>query len=226
MKIGVIGLGSIAQKAYLPVMVNMQDEVEWHLCTRNVDTLEMIKSKYGFEHTYTSMDEWINSGIEAAFVHVATAAHGKIIRQLLENNISVFVDKPITDRLSETEELIQLAESKGLMLTAGFNRRFAPMIQKLKEIPDKKLILIQKNQTNKHSEVRFAIYDILIHYVDTALYLLEADPVSFEAKLVESDGELKRLMVTIETATTSCIISMNYEAGASQEIFEVDSRLT
>ena len=39
MKIGVIGLGDIAQKAYLPVMVEMQDEVEWHLCSRNGETL-------------------------------------------------------------------------------------------------------------------------------------------------------------------------------------------
>lgn len=34
-KIGIIGLGGISQKAYLPVMMAMGQEVEWHLYTRN-----------------------------------------------------------------------------------------------------------------------------------------------------------------------------------------------
>ena len=45
MKIGVIGLGNIAQKAYLPIMVEMQAEVEWHLCSRNKETLETVGKK-------------------------------------------------------------------------------------------------------------------------------------------------------------------------------------
>ncbi|WPP09786.1 hypothetical protein SIN07_02710 [Pediococcus inopinatus] len=34
-KIDVMGLGNIAQKAYLPVMASLQDQYEWHFCTRN-----------------------------------------------------------------------------------------------------------------------------------------------------------------------------------------------
>jgi len=128
MKVGIIGIGNIAQKAYLPIMAEMRDTVEWHLCSRNKETLEQVGKKYGFGQLYTDMDEWMDSGIEAAFVHVATAAHGKVIRSLLERGISVYVDKPISDNLDEVKQLIELADSKGVLLTAGFNRRFAPMI--------------------------------------------------------------------------------------------------
>ena len=132
MKVGVIGIGNIAQKAYLPIMAEMRDTVEWHLCSRNKETLELVGMKYGFDRLYTDMDEWMDSGIEAAFVHVATAAHGKVIRSLLGRGISVYVDKPISDDLDEVKQLIKLADPKGLLLTAGFNRRFAPMVRRLK----------------------------------------------------------------------------------------------
>ena len=80
MKVGVIGIGNIAQKAYLPVMAEMRDTVEWHLCSRNKETLEQVGKKYGFGQMYTDVEEWMDSGIEAAFVHVATAAHESVIR--------------------------------------------------------------------------------------------------------------------------------------------------
>ena len=223
MKIGVIGLGNIAQKAYLPVMVEMQDEVEWHLCSRNKETLEAVGKKFGFKHLYTSLDDLLDSGIEAAFVHVATVAHGETIRKLLEHGISVYVDKPISGDLEETKELIELADAKGLLLTAGFNRRFAPMVERLKGIPDKKMILIQKDRVKNVEPVRFAVYDLFIHIADTALYLLDDEVVSVQSHLVENEGELKRLWLMLETKSTTCFVSMNYEAGANQEVMEVQS---
>lgn len=223
MKIGVIGLGNIAQKAYLPVMVEMQAEVEWHLCSRNKETLETAGKKFGFRHLYTSIEEWLDSGIEAAFVHVATVAHAEIIRKLLERGISVYVDKPISDNLEETKELIELADAKGLLLTAGFNRRFAPMVERLKGISDKKMILIQKDRVKNVEPVRFAVYDLFIHIADTALYLLDDEVVSVQSHLVENEGELKRLWLMLETKSTTCFVSMNYEAGANQEVMEVQS---
>lgn len=49
-KIGVIGLGNIAQKAYLPVMATLQDQYEWHLTTRNKSKGKMLENKYGFKY--------------------------------------------------------------------------------------------------------------------------------------------------------------------------------
>ena len=223
MKIGVIGIGNIAQKAYLPVMAEMRDTVEWHLCSRNKETLELVGEKYGFDRLYTDMDEWMDSGIEAAFVHVATAAHGSVIRSLLERGIAVYVDKPISDDLAEVKQLIELADSKGLLLTAGFNRRFAPMIRRLKEIPDKNMLFIRKDRINLVEPVRQAVYDLFLHIADAALYLLDEEVLSVQSKIIEKDGNLKRIWVELETKTASCFVSMNYEAGANQEVMEIQS---
>ena len=49
MKVGVIGIGNIAQKAYLPIMAEMRDIVEWHICFWNKETLEQVGKKYDFK---------------------------------------------------------------------------------------------------------------------------------------------------------------------------------
>lgn len=223
MKVGVIGIGNIAQKAYLPIMAEMRDTVEWHLCSRNKEILELVGKKYGFDRLYTDMDEWMDSGIEAAFVHVATAAHATVIRSLLERGISVYVDKPISDDLAEVKKLIELADSKNLLLAAGFNRRFAPMIRRLKEIPDKNMLFIRKDRINLVEPVRHAVYDLFLHIADAALYLLDEEVISVQSKIIKKDGNLKRIWVELETKTASCFVSMNYEAGANQEVMEIQS---
>lgn len=172
---------------------------------------------------HTDTDEWMLSGIEATFVHVATAAHGKVIRSLLGRGISVYVDKPISDDMDEVKQLIELAGSKGLLLTAGFNRRFAPMIRRLQEIPEKNMLFIRKDRINLIEPVRHVVYDLFLHLADAGLYLLDEEVLSVQSKIIEQDGNLKRIWVELETNSASCFVSMNYAAGANQEVMEVQS---
>ncbi|MGX7419332.1 Gfo/Idh/MocA family protein [Carnobacterium gallinarum] len=223
MKIGVIGLGGISQKAYLPVMMAMGQEVEWHLYTRNQEKLKKIAEQYRVKNIYPSIEALIDSGIKAAFVHTATETHGEIIRQLLENNIHVYVDKPISEDLVEVKALIQLAEDNQLQLVTGFNRRFAPMVEKLKAVPDKNMIFVQKNKENGGGSVQRGIYDMFIHVLDTAVYLLDDPILKTSYHVVEEKGELKNCVMQLITAKTVCVASMNYVSGANSEVMEVMS---
>lgn len=223
LKIGIIGLGGIAQKAYLPVDMMMQDKVEWHLYTRNQEKLQAIGKQYNNTNLYASLEALIESGIEAAFVHTATHTHASIVKQLIEKGIHVYVDKPISENLEEVEELIQLAKQRNVLLTAGFNRRFAPMIQKLKEVPEKNMVFIQKTKPNSTGMVKFAIYDMFIHVLDTALYLLDDPIIDFSYSVNEKDGQLSNCVAHLTTKNTVCIASMNYVSGANHESAEVHS---
>lgn len=223
LRIAVIGIGNIAQKAYLPVISQMRSDIEWHLVTRNQEVLADVGNALGFHHLHSSLRDLEDIRIDAAFVHNATHVHYETIKILLERGIHVYVDKPISEDLDEVKELLALAKEKQVLLTVGFNRRFAPMVQKLKEIPDKKMIFIQKDRVNNDEGVRFAIYDLFIHILDTALYLLDDPVVSSQSRIVEENGKLKRVWLCLETKKTTAIISMNYEAGAKQEKIEVQS---
>lgn len=223
LKIGVLGIGMISQKAYLPVMAMMQDEVEWHLSTRNKDVLHQVAAKYGMTHIHFTVESLLKSGIQAVFIHAATSVHDSLIKIFLEEGIHVYVDKPISENLDKTKELLKLAEQKGVLLTCGFNRRFAPLVQQLKPIPNKEMIFIQKDRIQGKKKSRYAIYDLFLHLVDTALFLLD-DPVErMDSHIISEKGILKRAWMILETKQTSCIVTMNYEAGANREIMEVQS---
>ncbi|WP_027108699.1 Gfo/Idh/MocA family protein [Lacticigenium naphthae] len=225
MKIGVIGLGNIAQKAYLPVMLTQHPEVDWHLCTRNQEKLEQIGKQYRIDKLFTDLDEFTDSGIEGVFVHTPTATHYDVIKQFIHKGIHVYVDKPISEDLDQTKELLELAEEKNVLLMTGFNRRFAPMLDELKKMEDKQYVSVQKNrQGSSGRNTRFMIYDLFIHPLDTALYLLDGEVESIQSTIVGTKDNFQRAWVMIESKDTTVSVSVNTEAGANLEFMEVQSK--
>jgi virulence factor len=221
MKFGVIGLGDIAQKAYLPVYSAIKD-VEFHFYTRNQDKLRGIANQYRFAHMHESLEALIDSGINGAFVHSSTSSHEEIVQLLLNNNIHVFVDKPITDNYEGAKRLVEMAEEKGLTLMAGFNRRYAPSYNKLKEVGNPNLVLVQKNRHNLPGEPRTFIFDDFIHVVDTMRYLF---PHPVDQLLVngrKEDGLLYHVVVQFLSVTGETAIGiMNRDNGTNEEIAQV-----
>jgi virulence factor len=220
LKIGVIGLGNIAQKAYLPVL--SKKELEVHLFTRDQVKLRDIGSKYRFKNLHGSLDSMINAGIQAAFVHTATDSHDEIVTRLLNSNIHVFVDKPITYDFASTERLLTFAKKKGVILEVGFNRRYAPAIQNLKALGNVNMVIMQKNRNALPGNVRTFIFDDFIHVVDTLLYLL---PRSIEQLIVngkKKDNLLYHVVVQFIFAEGCTAIGiMNRDSGTVEEKVEV-----
>lgn len=223
MKIGIIGLGNIAQKAYLPVYSQLRDQATFILSTRNEQTRKEISEKYGFNEMVASTEELIQTGIAACFVHAATKVHGQLVKQLLEAGIHVFVDKPLSENLAEVKEIQALAAEKKLILMVGFNRRFAPFVDELKAVDNKNMLLIQKNRIASESTANFVIYDLFLHVADTLVYLLDDDIRQVQTKIIEKNGLLKRAILHVETETTTAIASMNLYAGANTETYQVTS---
>lgn len=227
MKFGVIGLGGIAQKAYLPTYAKIRDRGEFVFATRNKDTQKQIQGMYGFPKMVGTIDELLEEGIDACFIHVATQAHYATAKACLERGVHVFMDKPVSERITEITELQQLAQKNHCVFMVGFNRRFAPMVGEIKELKDKRVIQLQKNcnsdQRYLHA-TRFAIYDLFIHIIDTAVYLLEDEIRLVESKIVEKADNIELAYLHLETPTTTALLSMDFNSGANTEIYQASSR--
>lgn len=144
MKIGVIGIGGIAKKAYLPTYAKMRKEATFIFATRNEAVRNEIADEYSFSNTVATIDELLAEKIEAIFIHVATKAHFEIAKKCLEAGVAVFIDKPVSEDLQEVRELRELAKEKKLFFMVGFNRRFAPMVEQMKQLPQKRTIHLEK----------------------------------------------------------------------------------
>jgi len=223
MKVGVLGLGNIAQKAYLPVYTQMQDQAEFHFATRNKEVQKKLQNEYHLQHMSTYLDDLLAEGIQACFIHTATKTHYSLVKKCLENGMDVFVDKPLSEDIAEVEELLNLAKKKERILMVGFNRRFVPMVERLNKQKLKRMLFLEKNQEFNSEETAFEIFDVFLHLVDTAIYLLD-DPVqTFYSDIRETKQYLETALLKLETKQSTAILSMDTKSGSNQENYQVTS---
>ena len=222
LRIGIIGLGDIAQKAYLPVV--SKKKIQCHLFSRNENTLRKIADAYRFENTHSTLESLVSSGIQAAFVHSATSSHFEIVEKLLQNNINVYVDKPLTYDLPSSEKLIALAEEKNLILQVGFNRRYAPAYRQLKTLADQNMVVMQKNRQSLPADVRTFVFDDFIHVIDTLLYFFPHHIERLNVSGKKKANMLYHVVIQLTSSSGSTAIGiMNRDSGTTEEILEVFS---
>ena len=223
MIIGVIGATSyIASKAYLPVYAALQAKERFILYSRDWQKAEEVRRQYKFE--YATTDLAALETVDLVIIHAATSQHFTLAKRYLQAGVSVLMDKPVSENYEEVKELYRIAEAQQVLFVIAFNRRFAPQTQKLKAISHKNFIKISKNLSNHQGNLRFQLYDIFSHPLDTLIYLLDDPIISRHYSLkTNADGQLERATVLLETPTTTGIASMNLNAGSVFETFEVES---
>ncbi|MCA6092681.1 Gfo/Idh/MocA family oxidoreductase [Streptomyces sp. SCA3-4] len=226
MKIGCIGLGDIAQKAYLPVLTT-EPGTELHLQTRTPDTLHRVADVHRIpdDRRHTTLDSLLAAGIEAAFVHASTAAHPGIVTRLLEAGVPVYVDKPLAYDLAESERLVRLARERGVSLMVGFNRRHAPGYAQCADHP-RDLILLQKNRVGLPEDARTLVLDDFIHVVDTLRFLVPGTVGHVDVRARVRDGLVHHVVLQLSGDGFTAIGTMNRMSGSAEEILEVSGQDT
>jgi virulence factor len=218
LRIGVIGLGDIATKAYLPVLARRTD-LELSLMSRDPERVARVARAFGIARSTTRLDELIAGGLDAAFVHAATDAHAQLVEALLGAGIPVLVDKPLAADLPTAQRLVELAERAGCSLAVGFNRRFAPPYAGLPELP-RAAVVVQKNRVGLPDVARRLVFDDFIHVVDTLRFLLpDARPVGVGCAV--TDGLLRTVTLTVAAGDSTGVGLMHRVSGSNEEIVEV-----
>ncbi|MEV6164521.1 Gfo/Idh/MocA family oxidoreductase [Streptomyces sp. NPDC052052] len=224
MKVGCIGLGDIAQKAYLPVLTALPG-IELHLQTRTPATLAAIAESHRIpsRQRHADLGSLLAAGLDAAFVHAPTAVHPEIVERLLRAGVATYVDKPLAYELADSERLVNLAEERGVSLAVGFNRRSAPGYAQCAEHP-RELILMQKNRVGLPADPRTVVLDDFIHVADTLRFLV---PGPIEHTAVHGrirDGLMHHVVLQLAGDGFTAIGTMNRLSGSAEERLEVSGQ--
>ncbi|MFE6715463.1 Gfo/Idh/MocA family protein [Streptomyces sp. NPDC057695] len=226
MKVGCIGLGDIAQKAYLPVLSTLP-AVELHLQTRTRATLDRVADTLHLPaaQRHGDLDSLLSAGLDAAFVHAPTASHAEIVGRLLDAGVPTYVDKPLAYEYAESEGLVELAEKRGVGLAVGFNRRLAPSYAQCAEHP-RELILLQKNRIGLPEDPRTFVLDDFIHVVDTLRFLLPGEVEHVDVRARVREGLMHHVVLQLSGDGFTAIGMMNRMNGSTEEILEVSGQDT
>jgi virulence factor len=157
-------------------------------------------------------------------VHSATESHVEIVSKLLKAKIPVFVDKPLSYSLHDSEKLLELAAKNNLPLYVGFNRRFAPLIRSLQEVQDPLQISWQKNRVDLPGDPRVFIFDDFIHVIDSLLFLGKGKVKDLNVVSQKQNGSLINIQVQWQQKGTLLLGGMNRMSGITEETVEYYSK--
>ena len=169
MRIAMIGLGDIAQKAYLPLLAS-DERITPLLCTRNPAVLETLARQYRVAECFTDVAALLASRPDAVMIHAATAVHRELAEQCLRAGIPTFVDKPLCDNLAEAEALANLAIAQDCALFTGFNRRYLPAMAEARAQPLTELNWAETPLRPARQSAGFYVRHDFIHVLDSLCF--------------------------------------------------------
>lgn len=113
---------------------------------------------------------------------VPTEHHFELAKELIENGIHVLVEKPISTTLDQGEELVDLAQQKGVILGVGHIERFNPAVMEMRRRLEAgmagRVYQVRARRLSPFPQrIRDAgvVLDLASHDIDLMLYLLGAD---------------------------------------------------
>jgi len=159
----------------------------------------------------------INSA-DALFITCPTPFHHFYAKAALEAGKHVFIEKPIAATLEEAEELVALAESKGLNIQVGHVERFNPALAALDDVD------LEPRFIEAHRLVSFVprgldnpvVHENMIHDIDIILSLVKNPVKDIQANglaVISSQADIANARLTFENGcvanVTASRISLN-----------------
>ena len=125
MKVGVVGLGRIAQMVHIPHLSELDGVEIAALCDPSPKVLSAIASRFPGTSTYSDQGEMLREGgVDAVVNCTATVLHPSTVRASLEAGLPTFVEKPLAFNPQDAEELARLAHRRDTVLAVGYHKRF------------------------------------------------------------------------------------------------------
>ena len=135
MRIIVIGCGNIGVKRINAIQNIPEIEIAG-LVEVNPPQIKYLQNKYKFPISDNYQKYLTDNSIDAFIVSATTHPSVKIIEDALKSGKHVLCEKPLGDKLSQTEKITNLANEKSLVLHIGFNIRYDEGLQKAKFLID------------------------------------------------------------------------------------------
>ena len=199
--VGLIGVGSFARNYHLPNLDKIKTFNIKALCSNHGYKAKKIGEKYNVDYITTDYHKIINDDdIDLIIIITRHDTHAEIAIESLKKNKHTLVEKPLALQEKDIETVIEFAKrSKGLLFV-GFNRRYAPFTEKIKEnindIPGPKIInyyvktnILPFNHWALDPEIGGGrIIGEMVHFIDYLNYLIDDEVIDITAHQINKNN--------------------------------------
>ena len=224
-RVAIIGAGGRAVSTHYPALADIAGVEITAVCDLNEDLMDQAAERFDISGRFTDYKQMIEKEKPDAVYAIMPPHHlHEVAATILEMGCNLFIEKPPSVTTEQLRQLNHIAERNGLLTGVTFQRRFAPLIRRGKELCEKQGPIhtahsnYYKNHVGNGPYYQGAI-DILmcdgIHAVDTLRYLCggEVESVAADSRRLDADfWNMNLAMVRFSTGVTG-ILLVNFMAG-------------
>lgn len=132
---------------------------------------------------FSSLEELLDSGVEAVAIATPAESHFRLAKQVLDSGRPCFVEKPVTLSSRDAEDLCESAERQGVALMVGHLLIYQPAVAFLKQaiheglIGEVKIFNHERLNLGRARDVENVLWSLGVHDLAVSLYLSNSAPV-------------------------------------------------
>jgi myo-inositol 2-dehydrogenase / D-chiro-inositol 1-dehydrogenase len=131
-RVGVLGLGAVAQAVHLPLLDRLGDRFEIAaIADLSPSLVDLIGERYRVPKAgrFTGLPELLSSERVDALMILTSGSHGEAVLAGLERGVAVFVEKPLAWTLGEADAIAaRMTADEGLRLQVGYMKQYDPAV--------------------------------------------------------------------------------------------------
>ncbi|MGD0037380.1 MAG: Gfo/Idh/MocA family oxidoreductase [Bacteroidota bacterium] len=141
-RIGIVGLGSIAQTIHLPILSKFPDVEIVAVCDLDRAKAQFVADKFKIRRYYNNFEKMlaIEQDLDGIDICTPTILHKDMAIAALAEKNNVLIEKPLARTAIEAEEIAASAKKYHQTLMVGMNNRFRPDAMILKSFVEDKAL--------------------------------------------------------------------------------------
>lgn len=215
MNIGIVGLGRMG-KNHLRVLSSLRNNIDdISIYDADINTMLEMSKIYDVKY-YRDLESFLDSA-SAVIICTPTTTHYSLAKKCIDKGKDILIEKPITSRVEEANELIKYIKNKNVICMVGHVERFNPAILYLTEyLKSKKVLSISANRISKIEYGRKfdvdVVTDLMIHDIDIILSIINSKLSKVFAVSYDENSDNMLAMMQFENGATS-----NLEASRTSQ---------
>ena len=138
-RVGAVGAGWWATSNHFPLLADRDDVELVGVCGLGPQLGE-VRDRFGFGMATESIDELLDSGLDAVVVTTPHDLHFDVATRALERGLHVLCEKPMTLRADEAWSLVETAKKAGTHFLVPYGWNYKPFTVEAKRILDAGLV--------------------------------------------------------------------------------------
>ena len=225
-KVGIVGVGHLGE-IHLKLILSSTHFDLIGFYETNKEKADLISKKY--QVNFFNSLKALSENIQAVIICTPTIHHHKTATFFLENNIHVFVEKPITTNLKEASELIQIAQNNKLVGQVGHVERFNGAFTEVENLLNPLFIEAHRlsNYPARGTDVS-VVLDLMIHDIDIILSIVKSKVSNVFAngtKIISSTPDIANARIEFENGCVANLTAsrISLKKMRKMRIFQSDS---